>query len=219
MDLIRNTDAPPEDIVREIHSIIYRNNMNVNPITNRLHLASSRSERGLRVPPMPSQAPNVGLQIFNRIHSTIANAERRLLMTPDERNRNIFPNAIQGDPNVNDQHQGGPLPRQGAPIEFTCGVCMEKIRKGTPQQILTCGHKFCANCFDQWHNRQGHGTTCPTCRTPVYNSSMTSQPMATPSTAHPSSRFRGTNRMTPQQEAMTMFMRNLHTSRRRPPGF
>ena len=174
---------------------------------------------------MPQTNPYVhrgpGLQVFDRIHSAIRNAERRLLLNPDERpNLSNIPIPVHtldgqqlsgtGQMNVS---SGGLLPRQGAPVEFTCGVCMEKVTKGMQQQILTCGHKFCANCFDSWHQRQGQNTTCPTCRTPVYNSSMNQQPMGRTLRQSPlrvtTRSMRGNQGMTPQQEALALIMRRI----------
>ena len=174
---------------------------------------------------MPQTNPYVhrgpGLQVFDRIHSAIRAAERRLLVNPDERpNLSHIPTPVHtldgqqlsGTPqqmNVS----SGLLLRQGAPIEFTCGVCMDKVTKGSPQQILTCGHKFCASCFDQWHQQQGHGTTCPSCRTPVYNSSMNQQPRGRTLRQSPlrvtTRSMRGNQGMTPQQEALALLMRRL----------
>ena len=113
----------------------------------------------------------------------------------------------------------GLLPRTQAPIEFDCGVCFEKIRKGQPQQLLNCGHKFCGGCFDKWHAQSGN-TTCPSCRTPVHTQRMSHQPMgrgvnprnpardmARRVRVETSSRFSGSQGMTPQQQAMQLFMR------------
>jgi hypothetical protein len=151
----------------------------------------------------------VNRQIFHRIHGAFARAERRLMTTPDERPQNITPMPISGDPSSS---MHGLLPQTKAPIEFKCSICLESIKKGDDQQILNCGHKFCAGCINQWLRTNTGNASCPTCRTPVYNSSMNQAPNT--SSAHPSSRFRGNNRMTPQQEAMAILMRNLNTSRR-----
>lgn len=170
------------------------------------------------------QSLPVGLQVFDRIHGAIAAAERRLLTNPHEMNshRPLSPVSMLAGQVSNlgrstNEGNDGPFPQQGAPVEFTCGVCMTKIQKGQRQQILTCGHKFCANCFNQWHQQQGGNTTCPTCRTPVYNSRMNQQPMARAGLRIPqgrtrissTSRFAGTQSQTPQQVAMTMFMRGM----------
>jgi len=182
--------------------------------------------RGLPLMPGPRsvyvQEMPVGLQVFNRIHNAVAAAERRLLMTPDEDvNQSQFPNPIsmfgtenQQQPQQQNTGMYGLLPRTQAPIEFECGVCFEKIRKGQPQQLLNCGHKFCGACFDKWHAQSGN-TTCPSCRTPVHTSSMQHQPMGqmgrgrhTPIRIQTSSRFSGSQGMTPQQQAMAMFMRS-----------
>mgnify|MGYP001165342548 CR=1 FL=1 len=182
--------------------------------------------RGLPLMPHRSvyvQEMPVGLQVFNRIHNAVAAAERRLLMTPDEDvNQSHIPNPITmfgGTENPQQPQQQNPgmyglLPRTQAPIEFECGVCFEKIRKGQPQQLLNCGHKFCGSCFDKWHAQSGN-TTCPSCRTPVHTSSMQHQPMGqmgrgrhTPIRIQTTSRFSGSQGMTPQQQAMAMFMRS-----------
>ncbi len=182
--------------------------------------------RGLPLLPHRSvyvQEMPVGLQVFNRIHNAVAAAERRLLMTPDDDvNQSHIPNPIsmfgleENPQQPQQQNPGmyGLLPRTQAPIEFECGVCFEKIRKGQPQQLLNCGHKFCGACFDKWHAQSGN-TTCPSCRTPVHTSSMSHQPMGTgnrgrhtPIRIQTSSRFSGSQGMTPQQQAMAMFMRS-----------
>tara|TARA_B100000214_G_C23955056_1_gene622376 strand:+ start:299 stop:937 length:639 start_codon:yes stop_codon:yes gene_type:complete len=162
-----------------------------------------------------------GLQVFERIHSAIRDAERRLLLNPDEQpDYSHVPIPLNMDPmginNIQEPRtttNDGLLPRQGAPVEFTCGICMDKVTKGMQQQILTCGHKFCAKCFDSWHQQQGQRTTCPTCRTPVYNSSMNQQPrgrMLSQSPLTVSTRsLRGSQGLTPQQEALALFMRRL----------
>lgn len=161
----------------------------------------------------------VGLQVFNRIHSAVANAERRLLMSPDEdsQNAHVHPILQFGQEQRAEQPQAsqgmyGLLPRTQAPLEFECGVCFEKIQKGQPQQLLNCGHKFCGTCFDRWHAQSGN-TTCPSCRTPVHTSRMSQPPAGralrhTPIRIQTSSRFSGSQGMTPQQQAMAMFMRN-----------
>ena len=171
------------------------------------------------VEPRLSSRP-IGLQVFNTIHNAVARAERRLLMNPqesrdDSRHVNpisMFAREIQNSNNTNRNSQL--FPQQGAPVEFTCSICMNKITKGTAQQILTCGHKFCASCFNQWHQRQGDNTTCPTCRTPVYNSSMNQPPMGrnVPAVginmrASPV-QLRGSQFLTPQQQALALLFRN-----------
>lgn len=152
---------------------------------------------------------NVNRQIFDRIHGAFARAERRLMTTPDERPQNTMPLPISGDPSSS---MHGLLPQTKAPIEFICSICFENVKRGDNQQILNCGHKFCAGCINKWLQTNSGNASCPTCRTPVYNSSMNQPPVM--SSAHPSSRFIGNNRMTPQQEAMAILMRNLNTSRR-----
>ena len=157
---------------------------------------------------------NVNRQIFHRIHDAFARAERRLMTTPEERPPNTMPMPISGDQSSS---MHGLLPQTKAPIEFKCSICFETIRKGEDQQILNCGHKFCAGCINQWLRTNTGNASCPTCRTPVYNASMNQEPTMNRqhmSTAHSSSRFRGNSRMTPQQEAMSILMRNLNTSRR-----
>jgi len=190
-----------------------------NPLNMPRNLPLMTGHRSVYVQEMP-----VGLQVFNRIHSAIASAERRLLMTPDEDvNQSHTPHPITmfgqaenpQQPQANNPGMYGLLPRTQAPLEFECGVCFEKICKGQPQQLLNCGHKFCGTCFDRWHAQSGN-TTCPSCRTPVHTSSMGNQPMGqmtgrgrhTPIRIQTSSRFSGSQGMTPQQQAMAMFMRN-----------
>ena len=188
----------------------------LNPLNMPRGLPLMTGPRSVYVQEMP-----MGLQVFNRIHSAVAAAERRLLMTPDEDvNQSQYPNPISmfgADANPQQPQQQnvgmyGLLPRTQAPLEFECGVCFEKIRKGQPQQLLNCGHKFCGACFDRWHAQSGN-TTCPSCRTPVHTS-MQQQPMGqmrgrhTPIRIQTSSRFSGSQGMTPQQQAMAMFMRN-----------
>jgi len=175
-----------------------------------------RRNRSVYVQNMP-----VGLQVFNRIHNAIANAERRLLVTPeDDVNHSHIPVPITmlGElsspqtPSGENSGMYGLLPRTQAPLEFDCGVCFEKIRKGQAQQLLNCGHKFCGGCFDKWHAQSGN-TTCPTCRTPVHTTGMNHRPMGrhslehTPIRIQTSSRFSGSQGMTPQQQAMAMFTR------------
>jgi hypothetical protein len=42
-----------------------------------------------------------------------------------------------------------------------CPICLGE----TPFPIrLPCGHKFCENCIQQWHQKQ---KDCPVCRAPV----------------------------------------------------
>ncbi len=184
--------------------------------------------RGLPLMPNRSvyvQQMPIGLQVFDRIHTAIASAERRLLTNPHEEqdlSHVISPISMLNMGNTQQQEQEpqnpgmyGLLPRTQAPIEFECGVCFEKIRKGQPQQLLNCGHKFCGTCFDRWHAQSGN-TTCPSCRTPVHTS-MNQQPMGRGAPSHrigrrnvrveTSSRFAGTQGMTPQQQAMNLFMR------------
>ena len=183
-----------------------------NPLNMPRGLPLMTGRRSVYVQEMP-----VGLQVFNRIHSAIASAERRLLMTPDEESQqpHVHPilqfgqeNPQQSAPQHN-QGMYGLLPRTQAPIEFECGVCFEKIHKGQPQQLLNCGHKFCGACFDRWHAQSGN-TTCPSCRTPVHTNRMSQPPRGrhTPIRIQTSSRFSGSQGMTPQQQAMAMFMRN-----------
>ena len=192
------------------------------PLNMPRNLPLMTGHRSVYVQEMP-----VGLQVFNRIHSAIASAERRLLMTPDDDvNHSHIPNPIsmlgqaENPQQPQQQNNGmyGLLPRTQAPLEFECGVCFEKIHKGQPQQLLNCGHKFCGSCFDKWHAQSGN-TTCPSCRTPVHTSSMSHQPMGrgrshTPIRIQTSSRFSGSQGMTPQQQAMAMFMRSSTGGRR-----
>jgi len=197
-----------------------------------LPLGGRPSHRSVYVQQMP-----VGLQVFDRIHSAIASAERRLLTNPHEEpdlSHIVSPISMLniGSQNTPQQQQNpgmyGLLPRTQAPLEFDCGVCFEKIRKGQPQQLLNCGHKFCGSCFDKWHAQSGN-TTCPSCRTPVHTS-MNHQPMGRGAPSHrigrrnvrveTSSRFAGTQGMTPQQQAMQLFMRTGRSaSAHTPPGF
>ena len=175
-------------------------------------------ERSVYVQQMP-----IGLQVFDRIHSAIANAERRLLTNPHEEpdlSHIVSPISMLNLNNEQQEPQNpgmyGLLPRTQAPLEFDCGVCFEKIRKGQPQQLLNCGHKFCGSCFDKWAAQSGN-TTCPSCRTPVYTQSMNNRPMGRAAPSHltgrrnvrvaTSSRFNGSQGMTPQQQAMQLFMR------------
>lgn len=143
------------------------------------------------------------LAIFGRMHDAFANAERQLLRAGQDTERPRLP-VIPG--NTGDDLMHGLLPQTQAPIDFTCTICMETINKGTPQQILNCGHKFCAACFSSWQQTRGNGTTCPMCRTPV-----TMGLMAAPTTiAGPAlPAFRGTSTMTPQQQSMAVLLRNF----------
>ena len=178
------------------------------------------NQRSAYVQQMP-----IGLQVFDRIHTAIAAAERRLLTNPHEEpdlSHVVSPismlnigNSQQAEQQPQNPGMYGLLPRTQAPLEFDCGVCFEKIKKGQPQQLLNCGHKFCGSCFDKWHAQSGN-TTCPSCRTPVHTS-MNHQPMGSgaPSRTNgrrrvrvaTSSRFAGSQGMTPQQQAMQLFMR------------
>ena len=132
-------------------------------------------------------------QIFDRKQGAFARAERRLLVTPEERNSRHMLAPITGDPN----NMHSLLPQTKAPIDFKCSVCIENIKKGQDQQLLNCGHKFCASCINKWLERNA---SCPICRTPVYNQSM-NQP---PRQQH--------MRMTPQQEALAILMRNINNN-------
>lgn len=168
-----------------------------------------------RLSSRPIGAP-IGLQIFNTIHNAVARAERRLLINPQESrddSRHINPVRMLAR-EIRNNRNSQLFPQQGAPVEFTCSICMTKISKGTSQQILRCGHKFCASCFNQWHQRQGGNTTCPTCRTPVYNSSMNQPPMASNAPAVGINmraspvNLRGSQLLTPQEQALALLFRN-----------
>ena len=206
---------------REIRERRYRVNRtsdnNFLNIPRGLPLDPHRRNRSVYVQQMP-----IGLQVFDRIHSAIASAERRLLTNPHEEpdiSHLVSPISMLGigqqqqqqPPQPQNPGMYGLLPRTQAPIEFECGVCFEKIKKGQAQQLLNCGHKFCGGCFDKWHAQSGN-TTCPSCRTPVHTS-MNHQPMGRATGARrnvrvaTSSRFTGSQGMTPQQQAMNLFMR------------
>ena len=183
------------------------------------------NQRSVYVQQMP-----IGLRVFDRIHRAIASAERRLLTNPHEEpdlSHVVSPismlnigNTQQPQQQPQQQNTGmyGLLPRTQAPIEFECGVCFEKIKKGQAQQLLNCGHKFCGTCFDRWHAQSGE-TSCPTCRTPVQTHNMNRRPMGRAAPSHSvgrrnvrlatSSRFSGTQGLTPQQQAMQLFMRRV----------
>lgn len=169
------------------------------------------SSRPIGMQTLPT-VPNVGLQVFNTIHSAVARAERRLLVNPQEpRNDSHILNPISMIGQRRETRRQSTLfPQQGAPVEFTCNVCMNKISTGTPQQILVCGHKFCASCFNQWHQQQGGNTTCPTCRTPVYNASMNEPPQSRPAVAMRTSPIQqnGSQRLTPQEQALALLLRS-----------
>ena len=93
------------------------------------------NQRSAYVQQMP-----IGLRVFDRIHSAIASAERRLLTNPHEEpdlSHMVSPismlnigNNQQTQPQQPQQQNTGMyglLPRSQAPIEFQCGVCFEKI--------------------------------------------------------------------------------------------
>ena len=62
----------------------------LNPLNMPRGLPLMTGPRSVYVQEMP-----MGLQVFNRIHSAVAAAERRLLMTPDEDvNQSQYPNPI-----------------------------------------------------------------------------------------------------------------------------
>ena len=150
----------------------------------------------------PSTVSGPSLAIFGRIHGAFAEAEQRLLHTRHD--TAPIPNR--------DDLMHGLLPQTEAPIDFTCTICMEKITKGAPQQLLNCGHKFCASCFCTWAQQQGNSTTCPMCRTPVtssvqHHSRMGSNSPVTSSVQRRSRDFMGSNTMTPQQQSMAFIMR------------
>ena len=102
------------------------------PLNMPRNLPLMTGHRSVYVQEMP-----VGLQVFNRIHSAIASAERRLLMTPDDdvNHSHINPISMLGQTETPQQPQQqnngmyGLLPRTQAPLEFECGVCFEKIHK------------------------------------------------------------------------------------------
>jgi hypothetical protein len=154
----------------------------------------------------PSVARGPSLVIFDRIHGAFAEAEQRLLHTRHE--TAPIPNR--------DDLMHGLLPQTEAPIDFTCTICMEKITKGAPQQLLNCGHKFCASCFCTWAQQQGNSTTCPMCRTPVTSSALSrrsrdfmgsNSPVTSSVFSRRSRDFTGSNTMTPQQQSMAFLMR------------
>ncbi len=183
-----------------------------------------------------SSSSAVSVKIFDRIHRSFAEVAnpRRLAMTPDEQLRHTFPEPIAQDPRTQQPNMHGILPQTQAPIDFTCTVCLEKIQKGTTQQILNCGHKFCAECFNSWANARGPNTTCPICRTPVEGRAMGQPPMGgqfqtggqfppiggqfqtgVPSLMRrppfASRNFSGTSTLTPQQQALAILMRTTPT--------
>ena len=46
--------------------------------------------------------------------------------------------------------------------ELTCGICLEDFAEETVTTRLSCKHKFCTECIDQWFNEERR--TCPVCR-------------------------------------------------------
>lgn len=149
--------------------------------------------------------PSISLSVFNRIHSAVARAERRLLTDPDEIPPVQSPSPIRGDPFLRimpelnaPRHRprspiSGILPKTRAPIEFTCAICMEKVKKGSIQQILNCGHKFCCKCIETWISTKHESASCPTCRTPIQT-------------------VQQTPRFTPQQQALAFLLHGQRTT-------
>tara|TARA_E500000331_G_C17209496_1_gene692988 strand:+ start:594 stop:1256 length:663 start_codon:yes stop_codon:yes gene_type:complete len=212
--------SPEEDLRQER---LYRHNRTSNNhflnVPRGLPLLGPRlSSTPIGMETLPT-GPNVGLQVFNTIHNAVARAERRLLVNPQEpRNdsHRLNPISMIGQTNTSTR-TSNLFPQQGAPVEFTCGVCINKITTGTPQQILVCGHKFCADCFNKWHQQQRGNTTCPTCRTPVYNSSMNQPPSGrgVPAVGMRTSPItnrdlRGTQRLTSQEQALALLLRGTY---------
>ena len=208
------TGLTPEEDLRQER--LYRHNRTSQNhflnVPRGLPLEPRLSSRPIAIQTLPT-GPNIGIQVFNTIHSAVARAERRLLVNPQESRNDshrLNPISMLGQ-SLETRRQSNLFPQQGAPVEFTCGVCMEKITKGTPQQILTCGHKFCASCFNQWHQQQGGNTTCPTCRTPVYNASMNQPPRGrgAPAVGMRTSPIlqSGSQRLTPQEQALALLLR------------
>merc|ERR1712216_381992 len=55
-------------------------------------------------------------------------------------------------------------PRLPAPGDPECAICLDHVGENGRQTQLPCGHTFCANCIEQWLQRQ---LRCATCRTEV----------------------------------------------------
>ena len=130
----------------------------------------------------------ISFNVASRIHDAFAEAERRRLVmfaeqsrttsTSEQRPLNIidlpvlppipenFPIIMPSNGFMMPSNGHALLPETTAPLDFTCAVCFEKVRKGDKQQLLNCGHKFCVKCISRW--LQGnHQPSCPTCRTPI----------------------------------------------------
>lgn len=45
---------------------------------------------------------------------------------------------------------------------YTCPICFETCEENT--QTLSCRHKFCTPCIEQWRHVQGNRPRCPLCR-------------------------------------------------------
>lgn len=134
----------------------------------------------------------ISFSVASRIHDAFALAERRRLvmiteqstttehMTPNIIDLPVLPSIPGNFPMVLPSNgmllpsTGFMMPSNGhellpattAPMDFTCAVCFEKVKKGNKQQLLNCGHKFCVKCISRWLQTNQH-PTCPTCRTPI----------------------------------------------------
>lgn len=122
---------------------------------------------------------SISLSVASRIHDAFAVAERRRITVGNEhRPPNIvdlpvlppiqenFPMIMPPNGFIMPSSGYEMLPTTTAPLDFTCTVCFEKVRKGDKQQLLNCGHKFCVKCITKWL-QTNHQPSCPNCRTPI----------------------------------------------------
>ena len=127
----------------------------------------------------------VSFSVASRIHDAFAEAERRRLVMITEQTTNTersppniidlpvlppipenFPMILPSNGFMMPSNGHELLPATTAPLDFTCAVCFEQVKKGQKQQLLNCGHKFCVKCITKWL-QTNHQPSCPTCRTPI----------------------------------------------------
>lgn len=132
----------------------------------------------------------VSFNVASRIHDAFAEAERRRISLLFAEQNMSNTNTERRPPNIIDLPVLPPIPENfpmllpsngmmllpsngyellpatTAPLDFTCAVCFEQVKKGHKQQLLNCGHKFCVKCISRWLQTTQQ-PSCPTCRTPI----------------------------------------------------
>lgn len=127
-------------------------------------------------------SPGGGLDLFNlqlsMMNRDFSSSDYELLMALDQ-NRNMSHSQPVSEEDLSripvSTHAAHPDDHTGCRndddnSQLTCTVCLDSVKEGSEIMTMPCGHKYHKDCIIPWLRQQGQSSTCPMCKTKIFQS-------------------------------------------------